>query len=104
MRPFPVIIVNQTREIPQPYIINQKEEDYKIILNANSQAITCPYCHQNISTVIDEKCNCCSFICYMIMMIIFPIFVFYTICVNNEECICELGCDMTDNCCCYPTC
>ena len=82
MSPYPVIVVNQIGEVLQPCINNQKEE-------SDCETIICPYCHQNVSTTIDEKCNFCSFICYMIMVIIFPIFMIYVFCVNKEEYRCK---------------
>jgi hypothetical protein len=101
---YPVIIINQGEGVPQTCINNQNK-DSKIKVGIKPEEIICPYCHQKVLTVIDDKCNCCSFISYMIMIIIFPIFYLYLLCVNIEECRCELGCEAgNDGCCCVPTC
>ena len=101
---YPVIIVNQGEGIPQTFINNQTN-DSKIKVGIKPEGIICPHCHQKVLTIIDDKCNCCSFISYMIMIIIFPIMYFYLLCINIEECRCEFGCEPSnDGCCCFPTC
>ena len=101
---YPVIIINQGEGVPQPCINNQIKES-KIKVRAKPAKIICPYCHQNISTITEKECNCCSFVSYMIMIILFPVFYFYILCINIEEYRCELGCEASNNvCCCVPTC
>ena len=101
---YPVIIVNQGEGIPQTGINNQTNVS-KIKFGIKPEVIICPHCHQKVLTIIDDKCNCCSFISYMIMIIIFPIMYFYLLCINIEECRCEFGCEPSnDGCCCFPTC
>ena len=94
----PVIISNQGGINPQnPYVNNQN-----CINNINNVNIItfgrepdiylCPNCQMNVPTNIATKCNCCSFLIFALMMIIFPIFVIYVVCIDIEYCKCGFEC------------
>ena len=102
MYSHPVVVVNQGQGVPQTCLNNQTN-NFKIKVSIKPIKIICPYCHQSVSTIIEDKCNCCSFFCYMIMMIIFPVFLIYIMCVNIEDCYCKFGCAYSDKGC-FPTC
>ena len=99
----PVIIANSVKGVPQACIINQTK-DLKIKVGSKPRKIECPYCHQPISTITENNCNCASFLAYILIFLIPPIFMIYITCINIEECRCECGCDGSDNGCCFPTC
>ena len=99
----PVIVANMVEGFPQPFIKNQTE-DLTIEVGVKPEEIICPYCHQKISTIINDKCSCSSCFFYSVMIIIFPIFIIYIMCINIEDCICEFGCSFSANGCCFPTC
>ena len=110
----PVLISNQGGGIPpqNTYIINQNSViNVNNINNVNNiefgtkaGTYLCPNCQMNVSTNIQSQCNCCSFLIFALMMIIFPVFMTYVMCIDIEDCRCEFGCGVSTNGCCYPKC
>ena len=72
----PIIIDNPEEEVPQSPSINNQPIDSEIKFGKKTQKMKCPHCHQKMSTNIEDECNCASFVVYMFMIIIFPIFFF----------------------------
>ena len=56
----PVIVANMVEGVSQAFIKNQTK-DLKIKVGAKPAKLIYPYCHQNISTIIEDKCSCSSF-------------------------------------------
>ena len=113
----PVIIANQGGLPPQNlYAINQNcvnnvdnvdnvNNVNNITFGGNPGNYLCPHCKMNVTSNIEDKCNCLTCIIYLIMFIIFPIYIIYVICIDIEYCSCEFECACTnDGLCCYPKC
>ena len=103
----PVIIANQGEGIPpqNTYIINQNYDNNNNNIN-NVNNITfggkpgtylCPHCKMNITSYIEEKCNCLTCIIYLIMFLFFPAIIVYSMCIDIEYCRCEFECKCANN-------
>ena len=93
LSPNPVIIINPGVEAsPANDIINQ-ENLSRIRFGSKPQKMICPYCHQNMKTNVEEEFNCVSFIIYSLSFLFPPLFLYFMVCANIEECKCGLSCE-----------
>ena len=94
--PNPVIMINPGVESPpaSDIIINQ-QNDSKIHFSSKSQKIICPYCHKKVKTDIEEEFSCLSCIVYSLSFLFPPLFMYFMLCGNIEECICKFSCEET---------
>ena len=101
------IVVNMKGAIPQTNNMNNKLNELsnlKIKVGQNPKKMECPFCHQLILSITEDQFNCFSFFVFMLMIIIFPIFFIYNICIDINDCYCSFGCDSNSNGCCYLYC
>ena len=92
--------VNNVNNVNNPQTI-----DIRIRLTSRTQEFACPYCHKIMKTNIDERCNCVSFLFYLLLFIIPPLIFIYAILIDITGCYCELECRACQDCCCfYPSC
>ena len=112
--PNSVIMINPGVEAPSAADINNQQDHSKIRLRSKPQEITCPYCHQNMKTSVEEEFNCASFIIYSLSFFLFPpLFLYFMTCATIEECKCIFSCEKYSwtwtfcfcccdcDCCCY---
>ena len=86
LNPNTVIMINPGVEAPSAADINNQQDHSKIRLRSKPQEITCPYCHQNIKTNVEEEFNCASFIIYSLSFFLFPpLFLYFMTCATIEE-------------------
>ena len=98
------ILVNVEGAIPQNNNVNNELINLKIKVGQNPKKMECPYCHYKILTATEDQFNCFSFVVFLLMIIIFPIFFIYVICIDINDCECSFGCAPTSNGCCYLYC
>lgn len=102
----------QSIKVPSSSSIINQQNTQKILFGYISEEIICPYCHKTMKTDIEQDFNCASCIIFCISFLFPPLFMFFMVCGNIEECICEFSCeniscnicDSQCGCCYYLSC
>ena len=88
------------------YMINQLTPNKAFVplkFGYNSLQIICPYCHQSVSTRIEESFNCCTCLTYLFIIILIPILLVLAVYAGCGAASCgnsSCDCNCCDSTCC----